>query len=294
MLWLMREIGREFAVVFVLSVIVVAMLLGTIPVAGDGFTWNCRPTDVIETLPGWADRTLLLLSSGFTFHVCESSLTRGHGVLQSALITAQLVTLSMTVLLAIAIPLGVRSGMGRNLSVTRPLRQLVEMVSNLPILFWGTLLFVLLARKFDIIAGARGHERTTMAVAVLAVTLGDRLLIDLVQRVELATREILSEPYMRTVRAGGFGVQRHVMQGLVSPVATAVLSRAMFLISGAVVAELLIDLPGLGYLITSSLSGLSPQPRVALAASMSLIFLGTVLRVAHRIVLRLADARTTA
>lgn len=290
----MRAFAREFVVVFVLSVVAVAMLLGTIPGAGDGFTWNCRSLDAGGSTPGWAGRTWLLMASGFTFHVCESPLTRGHGVLQSALVTAQLVAAAMTALLLIAIPLGVRSAMGRNQGVIRPLRQFVELLSNLPILFWGTLLFVLLARRYGIIAGASGREALTLGVAVVAVTLGDRLLIDLVQRVELATRELLNEPYMRTVRAGGFGVQRHIVQGLVSPVATAVLSRAMFLISGAVVAELLVDLPGLGYLIKNSLSGDAPQPRIALAASMALIFLGTLLRAARHAAIRLADARTPA
>jgi peptide/nickel transport system permease protein len=191
----------------------------------------------------------------------------------------------------IAIPMGVRLAMPGSSAAIRIARICVDAISSIPVLVWCTLLFVVLARGFGVIPGDDRHPLLTTAVAVIALLSGDRLLAELVQRVESATRDTLQEPYMRTVRAGGFGVRAHLARSLVSPIATAVLSRAMFLVSGAIIIELIFDLPGLGSLIRQSLGRATPDPKVALAATMALIAFGTVFRATRQGVVWLVDRR---
>jgi ABC-type dipeptide/oligopeptide/nickel transport system permease component len=173
----------------------------------------------------------------------------------------------------------------------RALRRVVDAVSSAPVLVWCTLIYLVMARVIGKIPGSDDLPVVTLVLSALALVMGDRLLADMVQRVEIATRETLNEPYMRTVRAGGFGVRRHLMQSLVAPVATAVQSRAMFLISGAIIVELLFDLPGLGSQITQSLQSGDQQPMVTLAASMALVLFGLIFRAVQRVATRLADRR---
>jgi peptide/nickel transport system permease protein len=175
--------------------------------------------------------------------------------------------------------------------IVRVARRGIDAVSSLPVLVWCTLLFVLLARGFGVIPGDDKHPYLTTAVAVVALLSGDRLLAELVQRVESATTDTLGEPYMRTVRAGGFGVRTHLARSLVSPIATAVMSRAMFLVSGAIVVELIFDLPGLGSLIRQSLGRATPDPKVALAATMALIAIGALFRAGQRSAIWMVDRR---
>ena len=158
-------------------------------------------------------------------------------------------------------------------------------------LVWCTLLFVVLARGFGVIPGDTTHPYLTTAVAVVALVCGDRMVAELVERVELATKDTMANPYMRTVRAGGFGVRAHLVRSLVSPIATAVMGRAMFLVSGAIVVELIFDLPGLGSLIRQSLGRATPDPKVALAATMAVVAFGAACRITQRSVLWLADRR---
>ena len=160
----------------------------------------------------------------------------------ATVVTTTLVMATVALVLLIAVPVGV-------LSVTRPesrlwrvARQSLESLSSLPVLLWCTAIVLVVARVFQ-------QDPTGVmapAYVIIALVMGDRLLAELTQRVAIATSEILAQPYMRLVRAGGFGLQRHLLQSLAGPVAATVLGRAMFLISGAIVAERIFGMPRIG------------------------------------------------
>ncbi len=293
----MRVIARE--VVHVVAVALLALLLtsfalGTLAIPAQEVSWSCVPLGPDAAQFGWVRRTMELLSSGVTLGFCDSPITRGAiipGTIRAAGTTGLLVLLASVCSTLIAVPLGMRLAMPGSSVAVRITRTGIDAISSLPVLVWCTLLFVVLARGFGVIPGDARHPYLTTAVAVLALVSGDRLLAELVQRVESATSDTLSEPYMRTVRAGGFGVRAHLARSLVSPVATAVLSRAMFLVSGAIIVELIFDLPGLGSLIRQSLGRATPDPKVALAATMALIAFGTVFRATRQSVVWLVDRR---
>lgn len=288
----MRAITKELALFVVLSAALACMALGTLAMSPGTLGAHCQSLD--GSALHWLGRTVELLRTAAWFDFCDSSITRGSivaGTLRAAIVTAKLVIASAACLMLIAVPLGMQSAHPNASALVRALRHLVATLSAMPVLVWASAIFIALARGAHIIPGDERHATLSLVVAVIALTFGDRLLADLTQRVELATRDVLAEPYMRMVRAGGFGLTRHLAQSLVSPVVTAIASRAMFLVSGAIVAELLFDLPGLGALIRESLGRANPDPKVALAAALALIAFGALFRVTQFVAQRAADAR---
>lgn len=195
-------------------------------------------------------------------------------------------------LLTVALPLGI-------LSVVRPqsrgvqgARRAAEMVSNMPVLFWCTLFAVLIIRGLGISADYGQNPIVALFAAIAALFLGDRLLADVTRRVEIGTREVLDEPYMRTVQASGFGVMRHLVQSLVPPVADAIAARAMFLVGGAIVIERILNIQGLGYTVLEALQQDDGRPlEIVLAATMALACIGLTVRISAQSAVMLADGR---
>jgi len=275
----MRRAVIESVLVVLLAIVLVPMALGTIELQG--------------LPPTWAARTYQLMKAAVTADfVSDSGLMRIESVpvetLRRSLVSARLVGLSLFAVLAIAIPLGIQCTTNPDDRVVRLTRRLLDAASSLPLLLWSTALYVVMARAFDVPPNAEYHAMLATLCAVISLVLGDRLLADLTQGVEIAARETLQEPYMRTVRAGGFGVSRHLLQALVAPVATAVLSRAMYLVGGAIVVEFVFNFRGLGDLV---IQGLGKDVKVALAAALMLMVFGVAFRLLHRMAVQLADAR---
>ena len=86
------------------------------------------------------------------------------------------------------------------------------------------------------------------------------------------------------------GFQRHLLQSLVAPVTEALVARSVFLISGAIVAELVFYVHGLGFTVEAAVKN-ADDPKKILAASMALIAIGLSFRILHRGSLAMADAR---
>ncbi len=276
----MRSVVREALLVFLLAAVAVSLALATVAPFGSDTSWLMRAADLLKT--------------AFTFDYGNSDTLRGAAIrplaLKRAMVNAGLIALTVLVVVSVGVPLGVRTATHAGSTWLRSLRVSVNVASSMPVLFWCTALYIGLARGVDLPPNAKVHPWIAVAAAVLALSLGDRLLADLVKRVEIATREILNEPYLRTIRAGGFGVQRHVLQGLVAPVAAALYSRAMFLVGGAIVVEYIFSFNGLGTLVVQALTK-APDVKVALAGSVVLAGFGAVFRLMFRAAVLLADRR---
>lgn len=298
---LARILVEDVALTAGLGVLVAAMALGTLHLSPSDVDWQCVALGDRATAMRWWARTVELLKATASLSFCDSPIVRGAtlvGALRAAQTTAVLVGAAMLLSAAIAIPLGMLCATGSSRpSVARLLhtfQRVLATISSVPVLVWSTAIFLVAARGFGVIPGDTQHATVSVALGVLAMTFGDRLLIDVLQRTEHATRDVLEQPYFRLVRAGGFGVSRHVLQSLVGPLATALLTRTMFLVGSAIVVELLFDLPGLGVVIRESLATATPAPRVAMAATVVVIGAGVAARVMQRAVTALADRRTLA
>ncbi|MCC6243147.1 MAG: ABC transporter permease subunit [Gemmatimonadaceae bacterium] len=296
---LVRILLEDVALTTGLAVLVAAMALGTLHLSPSDVDTHCRALGDRAAEMGWWARTVDLLAASASMHFCDSPIVRGStviGALRAAQTTGLLVGAAMLLSAVIAIPLGMLcavEGAQRSLGV-RAVRRGVALLSSVPVLVWCTAIFLIAARTFNVIPGDTQHARLTMGLGVMALTLGDRLVIDLLLRTEQATRETLAQPYFRLVRAGGFGVARHLLQSLVSPIATALLTRTMYLVGSAIVVELLFDLPGLGVVVRESLATATPSPKVAMAATLVVIAAGVATRVVQRTATASADRRSVA
>lgn len=272
-----------------------ALLLETLAVAAASLVFVCLalaalPADEAGT---WADRAIYFLRVACTLDfqgALWAQPTAFAFVARAAGISLAIIAAATALLVAIGVPLGIACVTRSESALVRTVRRALDVVTSVPVLVYGTLLWVLAARL-----GTTLREDTAfasaMAAAVLVLLLGDRVLADIVQRVEIATRSILAEPYMRTVRAGGLGVSRHLLQGLVPPVAETLAARSAFLISGAIVAELLFYLHGLGFTVHYALWYHRNDLREILAAAMALLAVAMVFRFTARAAVLWADAR---
>jgi ABC-type dipeptide/oligopeptide/nickel transport system permease component len=275
----MRSLLLELVAVVVISIVLVCAALGLLPVPG-------------EETATWLFKTKALLATAFTlqFPGARWAHPSAFAVISGAArLSLAIIGLTVVFIVAIGVPLGIVSATRSRSPVVQAARRAVSVVSSIPVLVIGTLIYVVLARH-GITVREENSVPGAVAAAVAALVLGDRLLADIVQRVEIATRTILAEPYMRAVRAADLGFQRHLLQGLVPPVAEALTARSMFLISGAIVAELVFAVHGLGFTVEHALET-SEDPRLILAAAMALVAIGLCFRVLHRASVALADVR---
>ena len=215
---MLKGIVRETALTFVGALLIVSMTLGTLVVPDGAASWAQRTGALLRTL------------ISFQFDNGFDRVDPVRQVIAATFVTSEIVGIVIVLLVVIAVPISLLSIAFRESPLVRNLRLLLDTASGFPVLFWCTVFVVLAARVFH----TDPLGRIAPILAVSALLIGDRLLADLIQRVEIAARDILSQPYMRTVQAGGFGVTRHLLQGLCSPIAAVVLSRAMFLVSGAI------------------------------------------------------------
>lgn len=277
----MRALLLEVAATVVISIVLVCAALGMLPGNPDT-TWLHRTSDLLVTAltlrfanAHWANPSAFAV------------------IFRATMLSTAIIATTALILLLVGVPLGIVSATRSLSPVVRRIRRGVTMVSSIPVLVLGTLVYVVLGREF----GVTPREDTSMVAAIVAaiitLALGDRLLADIVQRVELGTKAVLDEPYMRAVRAANLGYRRHLLQSLVPPVAEALAARSMFLISGAIVVELVFYVHGLGFTVEHAVAT-NDDPRLILAASMALVAIGVCFRVLHRGAVAMADARRRA
>ena len=273
----MRALLIEVLTITLVSVALVCAALGMLP--GD-------PDST------WLGRTEGLLQTAFTLNFAGARWANPSAfsvIFRASMLSVAIIGATAASLVVIGVPLGIASVTRSRSLVVRLVRKSVTVLSSLPVLVLGTLLYIFALREFGIELREDRSLAAAMIAAIATLVLGDRLLADIVQRVELGTRAVLAEPYMRAVRAADLGFQRHLLQSLVPPVTEALVARSVFLISGAIVAELVFYVHGLGFTVEAAVK--ADDPKKILAASMALIAIGLSFRILHRGSLAMADAR---
>ena len=277
----MRAFLLELVAIVVISIVLVCAALGMLP--GDPAT-------------AWLGRTQDLITTAFTFHFADARWANPSAfavIFRAAMLSVTIIGATAILLVLIGVPLGVLSVTRSRSRRVQLARQAVSAASSLPVLVLGTVIYVVLGRQFGVTVREDTSLVAAIAASIVALSLGDRLLADIVQRVELATCAVLDEPYMRAVRAANLGFHRHLLQSLVPPVAEALAARSMFLISGAIVAELVFYVHGLGFTVEHAVAT-NDDPRLILASAMALVAIGLCFRVLHRGAIAFADARRRA
>jgi peptide/nickel transport system permease protein len=269
---LMRSLAGEIAVILVLSIVIVSAALAALP-SHDGT---------------WMTRELSLIGSVATFHFGDSRLFRDPVIVTVGRATLRSLAIVMSAtlgLLFFAVPLGIACAAPSPSRFAHALRRSVDTVSSIPIIVWSTVFFAIFARRYGVILREDDAGLVpTLLAAIAALVLGDHLLADITRQVETHTKTILDEPYMQTVQAAGLNVRWHLYVSLVRPIADAVFARALFLIGGAIIAEFVFEIQGLGYIVVKALENGEEDRLLVLAGAIALVALGLFLRVVHRVV----------
>lgn len=193
------------------------------------------------------------------------------------LVTGQLAIGAIIVSLLIAIPVGTISAIKQDTWVDYLMRVVSIGGLSMPSFWLATLLIMVLSRYFGWLPPLEYKEpwedmRSNFSQMFWPVMiLGYALSASVSRMTRSAVLEALREDYVRTARAKGLGSvsvhTRHVLRNAMLPIVTISAGQFGNLIGGAVVAESIFVLPGMGSYIVNSIT-LRDYPAVQFAVTM--------------------------
>jgi peptide/nickel transport system permease protein len=168
--------------------------------------------------------------------------------------TLQLSTAALVVALVVAVPAGVLSAVHQGEWIDT-LSQLAALIGvSMPNFWLGYLLIIAFSLQLGLfpVAGNGGLSHLVLP----AVTLGTGMTAIITRLVRMSLLEVLDEPYVKTARSKGLSerivVYKHALRNALIPVVTVVGLQFGFLLSGAVVVEIVFQRPGLGVLLVDA------------------------------------------
>jgi peptide/nickel transport system permease protein len=180
-----------------------------------------RPVTVELWRTGW--RTLLLTGSAMAITLLLSALTAGLGA------------------------------HGRHPLIAGILSAFGYVVSSLPVFWLGYLVIYIATTRFHVFPVMMGTESgsgwTFFFVPVLVLGLGNGTLSEMTRHLRSHVDMVLAEDYMRTARAKGARLFRHLYKdGFVMPLSSLLANKTPYLLGGAIVVEQVFNWPGMGRL----------------------------------------------
>ena len=190
--------------------------------------------------------------------------------------TLLLTLLSIIATLLIAIPLGAWLGIRPDAAAQQAGGAIVYMAQGVPGFVAGLLLIQLFAVQLRWLPSI-GHD--SLASWILpTLTLSSFLAPKLTRVIAINVTEAMREDYIRTARANGSGLQnllwRHALPNALLGATALVGAQFAFLISGAVITEVIFAWPGLGWLLVKSTTTLDfPVIQAAVFVIAVLVFI---------------------
>jgi peptide/nickel transport system permease protein len=177
--------------------------------------------------------------------------------------TLSLALLSFAVAVALALPAGIVSAVRRYSAADHALTVLAFLGLSMPDFWLGIVLIIVFAVKLQLLP-AFGYEPLSAGVGVWlahlilpAVTTGTTFAAILARMTRSALLEVLREDYIRTARAKGLGarvvVLRHALRNALIPVLTVMGIAFALLLAGAVIAENVFAIKGVGRLLIEAI-----------------------------------------
>jgi peptide/nickel transport system permease protein len=168
--------------------------------------------------------------------------------------TLQLSIAALVVALVVAVPAGVLSAVHQGEWIDT-LSQLAALIGvSMPNFWLGYLLIISFSLQLSLfpVAGNGGLSHLVLP----AVALGTGMTAIITRLVRMSLLEVLDEPYVKTARSKGLSerivVYKHALRNALIPVVTVVGLQFGFLLSGAVVVEIVFQRPGLGVLLVDA------------------------------------------
>jgi peptide/nickel transport system permease protein len=126
--------------------------------------------------------------------------------------------------------------------------------SGLPVFWLGYLAIYVATTRFGVLPvmtgdPAGGGSWTFFLVPVVVLGLGNGTVSEVTRHLRTHLASVLREDYMRTARAKGARLWRHLYKdGLVMPLSSVLASKVPYLLGGAIVVEQVFNWPGMGRL----------------------------------------------
>ena len=184
-------------------------------------------------------------------------------ILDRASVTAELTLLAMIVSISLGIPLGILSAVWQNSPVDYGIRVVSMFSLSVPEFWQGIMLILLLSIILGWIppltyAEIWEHPRNNLTMMIIpAISLGTVASANIVRMGRGAMLEVLGQDYIRTARAKGLGegtvVYSHALRNALIPIITIAGLEIGYLMGGAVVIEVVFNLPGLGRLVVNAI-----------------------------------------
>ncbi len=135
-----------------------------------------------------------------------------------------------------------------------------------------------------------GMMRYILAALVLAV--GSGMLMEAARSLAAEVQRILRSDFVLFARAGGESLFRHIVPSLLGPLFSLTLNRLTALFGGAVIVEVIFNVPGLGRLTWDA--ALERDPALLLGATLLWALIYALSRIASEMASTLADPRKRA
>jgi len=168
--------------------------------------------------------------------------------------TLELSTAALVVALVVAVPAGVLSAVHQGEWIDS-LSQLGALIGvSMPNFWLGYLLIIVFSLQLSLfpVAGSGGLSHLVLP----AIALGTGMTAIITRLVRMSLLEVLDEPYVKTARSKGLNerivVYKHALRNALIPVVTIVGLQFGFLLSGAVVVEIVFQRPGIGVLLVDA------------------------------------------
>jgi len=170
--------------------------------------------------------------------------------------TALLMGSALTIALGVGIPLGVIAALYRNSWIDRLVMTVSVFGFSLPNFFLGILL--ILVFSLNLRALPSSGSGTWAHLIMPAATLGISYAAQFARYTRSAMIDVLAKPYMRTARSKGANAARrvnlHALPNAAIPIVTILGFRIGEMLGGAVVTETVFAWPGIGRLLTATVS----------------------------------------
>jgi peptide/nickel transport system permease protein len=144
--------------------------------------------------------------------------------------------------------------MGRYPRLAGVLTSLAYVLSGLPVFWLGYLAIYLATTRFHVLPVMMGAEAAEGAwvfflVPVVVLGLGNGTVSEVTRHLRTHLEGVLREDYIRTARAKGARLWRHLYKdGLVMPLSSVLANKVPYVLGGAIVVEQVFNWPGMGRL----------------------------------------------
>jgi peptide/nickel transport system permease protein len=145
------------------------------------------------------------------------------------------------------------AAMGRHPRLAAVLTTLAYVLSGLPVFWLGYLAIYLATTRFHVLPVMMGAETEGawlfFLVPVVVLGLGNGTVSEVTRHLRTHLEAVLREDYIRTARAKGARLWRHLYKdGLVMPLSSVLANKVPYVLGGAIVVEQVFNWPGMGRL----------------------------------------------